>query len=565
MLELTDSAQERQRHIDQASRLLAEGKAIGALIEIWRANRITPDRPRLRAAAQEAKIVSKLRLLVTSTARGEAVNLSVQNLLPLDRDERLALLEAVFDAADRVRTIRPDRADNAWRAEAAAIGLDADALSRFLLGWSGKPNFYTYSLDHPQLPFQRELIRQGSFETESPFSGERIASSRSFLVLEETSEGPRPHLFYHFQDREPFFAVVNPYTGDATGLYFPLGNVLIDAQKKIYPNAVGLLKALISEFATESINYINSDISPDVGLLYGSMYHLGHSTYEYEACHRCLSSGEGDGIKALVTGPSSYIAARSLFPELEGLPETRFDNKAEAFLAGVRNNLVLVRPTRPYYISSGLRARFMNAAQLAVAEAPEPDPGARPLVWFELRTNDRYWTSQADGVPKIIMALRERYPDLGVILAGWSIPDDGVVYPFDQDMIAKDNALADAITSQIADDVPVWNLTGMKTSAKVLWGARCDAFAAVWSVGMMFPLQLGLRPGVIHVNTKFHSYLADPTYTACEDPVPYYLIPADKIRNDESATDLTIQNHEVDWRDIFDALVQHCGLPTPRR
>lgn len=565
MNENGEGAPDAAGYLARAATLEAAGNTTGALVETWRAYRIAPDRPSLRRAAQQAKIVSKLRLLVTSTARGEAVNLSLQNLLPLDQDERISLLEAVFDAADRVRTIRPHKVDNAWRAEAAAIGLDADVLSRFLMGWSGKPNFYTYSLDHTHLTFQRELIRRGRFETESPFTGETVASCRSFLALEGTSEGPRPHLFYHFHDREPFFAVVNPYTGDATGLYFPLHNVLIDAQKKIYPNAVGLLKALISEFSDEAIGYLNDNTPPDVGLLYGSMYHLGHSTYEYEACHRCLSSGEGDGIKALVTGPSSYIAARSLFPELEGLPETRFDNKADAFLAGVRNNLVLVRPTRPYYISSGLRARFMNAAQQMTDETPPADPGIRPLVWFELRTNDRYWTSQADGVPKIIMALRDLYPDLGVILAGWSIPDDGVIYPFDREMIAKDNALADAIMAQIADDVPVWNLTGLKTSAKVLWGARCDAFAAVWSVGMMFPLQIGLRPGVIHVNTQFHSYLDDPTYTACEDPVPYYLIPADRIRNDGSATDLTVQNHEVDWRDIFDALVQHCSLPAPSR
>lgn len=564
MNDQVDSVLARESHMAQAARLLAKGKAIAALVEIWRAHEITPDRPALRLAAQEAKLVSKLRLLVASTVKGEALSLQIGNLLPLEREERLSLLEAVFDAADRVRTIRPDRSESAWRGEADAIGVDADVLSRFLLGSSEKPYFYGYTQDHPLLPFQRDLMRQGYFEIESPFGGGIVRSCRSLFAQEETASGPRPYLFYYFPDREPFFAFVNPYTGDATGLYFPLTNTLFDAQKKVYPNAVSLLKALVSEFPSQTIGYLNNKSEPSVGLLYGSMYHLGHSMFEHEAVHRCLENGEARKIKCLIKGPSSYIASSSLFPEFSELPETRVKNSSEAYLSVIENNTILVRPTRPYYISNGLRHRFITAASEMSALVPNPDPQPRPLVWFELRTNDRLWTGQAEGIPKIIMALRERYPDLGVILAGWSVPDDGEVYPYDRVMIAQDNALADTIKGGIDADIPVWNLTGLKTSAKVLWGTRCDAFVAVWSVGMIFPLQLGLKTGVIHVNTNFHAYLADPDYTPCEDPVPYYLIPPDKIRNDESAVNLTVQNHDVDWQDILDGLVQHCDLPESR-
>ena len=196
-----------------------------------------------------------------------------------------------------------------------------------------------------------------------------------------------------------------------------------------------------------------------------------------------------------------------LFPELADTPVHPVGDAVEAYHAVVAGRLLVTRPTCNNWFSTGLGERLRSAARRHIdARLTSALRTARrrwPLLSIEVRCHDRRWVNQEEALPKLIDNLAERYPQLGIVIAGWSrkLETD----PLDEKMVALDTALAASVREQTTADVPIFDITGVSALEKMAWADACDAFVASYGTGIILPAYMARCPGVMHTNSVYAS------------------------------------------------------------
>lgn len=185
----------------------------------------------------------------------------------------------------------------------------------------------------------------------------------------------------------------------------------------------------------------------------------------------------------------NFIAIDGYLPGAVGKQYIKANTIVELYQVVVEQQLLVVRPTTGYWVGLALREWIANAAdeyrrrsglaRLAKAEA------TRPLIWFELRSNDRIWLNQAEAIPAIVELLKLRFPSLAIVLAGWSRMED--YNDADELMVGRDWALARSIECKIPASVHVFNIVGCRTIEKLAWGLAADTFVATRERAWLFP------------------------------------------------------------------------------
>src|SRR5262249_42891891 len=172
----------------------------------------------------------------------------------------------------------------------------------------------------------------------------------------------------------------------------------------------------------------------------------------------------------------------------------------EIFCAVVDRMVMPVRPTcRDLTCSVGLSERFEVLIDRLSPTIPQLDEARKcyPLVWFEVRSRDRCWTDQINGIVSIATEIKREYPRTGIIIAGWSKLTDEAVSPYDKMMIRRDNAIAEDIDSKLDPSIPVFNITGIPTIEKAAWSREIVASVSVYSSGVVFTVGVARKPGVL--------------------------------------------------------------------
>lgn len=348
------------------------------------------------------------------------------------------------------------------------------------------------------IPFQTELLKNKKIEIVSPFSGMTINSTASLVV----SNG-RPVIFYYFSDIEPFFVLINPFSGAKEAVFFPNDNITISTKSTRYGINIAYLKALALRFAAPTTAYLRSARSRKLALLTGTIHHWGHNFLnEYEACIQCEKQGLLEAVDVVLSGWCNFLPLTEYLPSVGCKDVIRAENIVELYQAVLEGDLLVVRPTTGYWVSRALREKI-SAAVIGFKERNQLRRLSEaethwPLIWFELRLNDRIWLNQAEAIPIIARSLKEIYPSLAIVLAGWSRMEDYNVA--DEQMIEKDVAVARTVELALSDDIKVFNIAGCRTIEKIAWGMAVDTFAATAGTGLVFPYVIGQAVGVVHAN-----------------------------------------------------------------
>ena len=117
-----------------------------------------------------------------------------------------------------------------------------------------------------------------------------------------------------------------------------------------------------------------------------------------------------------------------IFPEMPENRIARKDNTSDLFYEILEKGYFAVR-VGDDYLASDLASRVAkvssaNCLPTTLDTVKEAKSRYHPLLWVGIRVGNRAWAEQVDGLSNMIASLQKKYPTLGVVFDGFSLPAD---------------------------------------------------------------------------------------------------------------------------------------------
>lgn len=148
----------------------------------------------------------------------------------------------------------------------------------------------------------------------------------------------------------------------------------------------------------------------------------------------------------------------------------------------------------------------------------------------------RCWLQQIKGYPYLLNQLHAKYPKLGVIFDGWTLP----LTPSQDSLkeVEKDNQVVAKIVSQLNIGIKYVSVVGETSLTKLSVGDKADFFICNFATGSMHISRFLGKPGFGHLSNKFadislrlgmHIHSNNKVYLL---PKPYVTDEEEDIRHD---------------------------------
>lgn len=301
---------------------------------------------------------------------------------------------------------------------------------------------------------------------------------------------------YSFGDARLSVLVTGDAGNQVLGLLIPGANLMVDlgstAPKYINDlNTVNSLAVLLQRAAQHPGAYaaaLAADRTPrpaeTVTALWGTMQNYAHNVWNYfSAFERLVRRGlVGQVDELYFTGTEFFGPVVDILPELGRLTLVRDEH------TGVRDphpfspDHLVVQPGS-YLVLRDATERISQALSDASLPPTAADPPAAPrpfpIVWIGLRVGSRVWVDQEEEVPALVRRLHEVYPDLVVVLDGFSFPvgTDTASTKWDA-AIEELHAIAETIRSRCPVPDAVVNLVRTTLREAVMWAHVTDVYLA---------------------------------------------------------------------------------------
>jgi hypothetical protein len=387
-----------------------------------------------------------------------------------------------------------------------------------------------------RLDFQSESLRSGHLSIVCPYSGRIIKSD---LALMACAGQP---IYYQFAsaDKVFFLAVGREVAGYAKlYLYLPDAQavVLLDAASWAWLGRGELdqIRAFVICHWRE-IRASSSAVTPrrTCGLV--DHGHFAHHLWNVlTGLERLCQEGLLQQLDQLLVVREPLGPIDQLFPELD---TSQINRLADAELPQ------RLLHDRLFAMRIGGNRINNNVAErvLAIARASAPSDMLRhldqlrrsrwPVLWITVRTGNRTWVSQADGIPEIVKRVQAVYPRLAVIIDGYAIPLGQIgILPGQQRAIDAERGAVAGIMNRLGTSIPVHQMIGKGLYESMLYTQVADCYFAHHGTLQNKIAWLSRKPGVVHSNRETVAGIGGtrrhyPGYTARLGGVlPTYLPP----------------------------------------
>jgi hypothetical protein len=346
--------------------------------------------------------------------------------------------------------------------------------------------------------FQPGIVASGFLELISPYDGSLIRTQNSIPV-------PVRHsvlaIVYEFQGKNPI--VVGTGTGWAGTVSFIW---LVTQDIVIYENE-GYTnwshpEEVISEYLSLCVQhfdqmsvYRRSQHKPALASGFGN--NMGHYFWnEVSGLERLIRLTGLNDVQTVYSPQAKWLAIKDIFACDTLPPVVELADWGKLFDEMLSRNEILVRSTATK-IDDALANKIRRAAEARfAAEAPERWQSAEALsskgqyvLYVNLRSHNKAWVEQDEGIIAIIRALRSVYDgDIIVYLDGWADCEES----------------ARSIASTPIDRVAyVMGLMGLHAGfpETLHWAFRCDFFVAVIGSGLVPLTWIANKPGICYGDT----------------------------------------------------------------
>lgn len=337
------------------------------------------------------------------------------------------------------------------------------------------------------LSFQATGLVLGRIFGKSLWADRPLASSHSYVIQLDAKQ--QPYIFVKFDDVEPWYLMVGSFRGTKNYIYLPERNIVI------------LLRSLDNEWYSihdyiegfqhhaqkncQIFNhYLSSNTKP--AIYSGAISNLGHFFWnEVQGIYNAIKEGVASQISEVVLYKFQYINLENLFPEFESLALTKLENSDDVFVKCIERSLFCTHPT-------ALSMTSDCAALIREISWNLADPEQRQLIndskadeikfWFNLRSHNKTWLNQVEGVQIICDYLLEQYSTVTLVLDG--MPDC--------------NDLVGEIKARLQGRVRLIDCTSTALENSISWASVVDFYIATIGSGLTINTWVAEKSGVAH-------------------------------------------------------------------
>jgi hypothetical protein len=417
--------------------------------------------------------------------------------------------------------------------------------------------------------WQQAIIETGFVYTRSPISGKSLRSNKSFVV----SKHGITVMAYYFEDERPFFLFSGTVYGFEYGIFMPSINLCVQYYNAIpeltIADSVLMLCEKVFRHSEMVKSYLFNVQSPKTILLTGHGPNLGHHLWqELSGLDYLARLDYLKNIDYYIVGNYDYFNFRAIFEEIPEEKVVRIDSGSDLlFTLPLLMNAIVSMNLQAVITDSMTSKLYETARRLASVEFNQKVSELVkrfPIIWFGLRANFRKWVSQITGIVNIVNSLSEIYPNLVIVLDGWSKTPGYESRPnhftslgnkIAEDLADEERKMVLEIKRRLKANVMVVDLIDHLTLDKVIIANSIDSFVVPYGSGDVYGLRIANKPGVVHTNEIFINH-AKMDLKLRENYVDRLIVAG--VVNDSikmSKTFLHHSDYECNWEEIRNELI----------
>ncbi|MEG5032847.1 tetratricopeptide repeat protein [Microcoleus sp. AT3-D2] len=417
--------------------------------------------------------------------------------------------------------------------------------------------------------YQQSIVETGYIYSVCPLSGQVIRSEQSFYDVAWL-----PMMSYRFVGCEIYYLIVGHFWGPKMFIYFPRLELIIHLNPFVQGSEqaiINRLKGYMVSCWQDSLKYISKPQKKGVVAILGLLTNIGHYFWNEVTGLQFLSdNGLLDKLDKILIEPNEYFNVADAFPEIAD-KIIRISDKKSMFKAIIENNYLAVRVDNVFVRETLTTRIYEGSLKRCSPQLLAEVEGAKnkhfPLLWFGIRSHDKSWVSQVEGIVNIIKSLAVDFPGLGVVFDGWSRiereDERGEL------MIAKDQATEQEILEILPPDIQAYSTIGSMSYEKVVWAYAIDLYVIPLSSGSTAVSWIANKPGVMHANSSINTEpLREQVTYSRENVVPPVFVPVECIVDQQASPyilSVACQNYDFDWRIVYNETLKIINSLNPNR
>lgn len=424
-----------------------------------------------------------------------------------------------------------------------------------------------------KVAFQDSIAMNGYLASVGPRSGAVVTTSHS-LIFDMIDW--RACVFYRFCDEVVYYIVTDHAARSfrKQSIFIPEYNLVYFLDQPPKYDSKELFDKFKSGMASrwkQVAAYLYGSVMESKTVALITFRHFAHHLWnELSGLERLASKNLIDKIDEFIILNQPIAPITRIFDEINTMKKTISTDRytQDEIISYIYENNCFVFRAGSIYITESLVRRIHEALiSITRREVLDEIKAIRtkhfPIVWFSLRTDYRVWIGQAEGISSIINELNKKYPDLGVIFDGFSLPyqthDKGLIDYLNHHAALQREEMS-VITKKINSQIVWYDKIGIPVSESILWSFIIDAYVCHHGSIQHKIGWIANKPGVIHVN-KFWAVQEkqDQTIWARENavvPITVYDNNTEEILAQKDHNDLRddLNNYTCDWKQIYDAI-----------
>lgn len=420
------------------------------------------------------------------------------------------------------------------------------------------------------IDYQLPAIQQQAVTAICPRTGERLSSNRSFHCL--------PMKFaYRFESSEVFYLITGDVWAEKIALFFPQTDLIvtffiekrgIEKRKTEALNALNALKAFMVLNREKVAAYLCTAEKPKTAVLIKTSHFAHHFWNELTGIHRLCEANLLDQVDQFFVTEEPMGNLDQMFAEIPPEKITR-TQLSEVGNAAIEHNYFFAS-LGGCLIKEDLANRLYQYALGCCSPTVKTEIDAArsshfPLLWVSLRVGSRTWLSQTSGIAKIANRLAEQFPSLGLVIDGFSLPENCEDVDVYQEYIQREQTAVSEIRSLLSPSIQVYDLVGCTMHENIVWAHAIDLYLAHQGSIQHKVGWTANKPGVVHTNTLMLQKPL-PVRPGCwerENVVMPAYVPQDQVTDIEEMVFLrgrwmkgADKNYECNWEALYQELVK---------
>lgn len=404
--------------------------------------------------------------------------------------------------------------------------------------------------------YQQTILETGYILSLCPICGKVVKSNQSFCISLHAHEQP---IFYRFNCCQEFYLIDGRSIRARMGVYIPARKLVVSfIDYKAYPHdEIYYSKDVFDSWVSTFLSYVKrnkgkveeytSNGPKKTALLCCFTRNHNHHLFdEISALQFIIENNRLRKDIILLKGPCDSFDVSGIFPELGSNKTLSFDGSKQylsssIFNAVVENNLLATKVFFTGPLQEKVAQRIYYAAYDKCSEEfmslVRESANGFPLIWITLRSHNRSWISQVEGIVNIIKEFHSEFPDCGVVFDG----------------VKKEQKVLNDILQSLPSEIRYYDALSCKFHETIVWSKFITFFIAPRGNGCLFTT-IANKPGILHTHTEWsHGPGKKPGEPYCVDRRENCVL-AVPVKGDtiyEKNKDVFTYDYDLDWKIVY--------------